>query len=137
MAALRRPGQAICSAAALREGGSKGTRFLVEINGKTVPAFAIRHKARVYAFLNQCAHRGVELDWSERDFFDLEGDFLICATHGARYFPDTGVCAGGPCTGRGLIPIVVCEQDGQVFLRAEDACLVEAKPQLNEAGQRQ
>ncbi|GMQ89956.1 MAG: Rieske 2Fe-2S domain-containing protein [Gammaproteobacteria bacterium] len=129
MVAVRRTGQVICSGTELSEGG-KGARFLVEIDGRTLAAFAIRYKGRVCAFVNQCAHRGVELDWSEGDFFDREGDFLICATHGARYFPDTGACAGGACTGKGLTPVTVREQDGEVVMSAENTRLVGAKTQL-------
>ena len=41
------------------------------------------------------------------------GQWLLCATHGAVYKPDTGECAGGPCRG-GLVKIALSEQDGVV-----------------------
>jgi nitrite reductase/ring-hydroxylating ferredoxin subunit len=41
---------------------------------------------------------------------------LICSTHGAMYLPDSGRCVGGPCSGRGLVPLAVEEADGKVFL---------------------
>ena len=28
--------------------------------------------------------------------------FIICATHGAIYQPETGLCVGGPCKGKKL-----------------------------------
>jgi nitrite reductase/ring-hydroxylating ferredoxin subunit len=40
---------------------------------------------------------------------------LICSTHGAMYLP-SGRCVGGPCSGRGLVPLSVEEADGKVFL---------------------
>jgi nitrite reductase/ring-hydroxylating ferredoxin subunit len=56
-------------------------------------------------------------------FFDSEGLYLVCATHGAAYAPDTGACAGGPCNGRGLQPVAVEEHDGYVFLKADPKIL--------------
>ena len=58
------------------------------------PAFAIRYRDRVYAYLNACAHVPVELDLVEGDLFDLSGQYLVCAMHGAYYHPESGVCLG-------------------------------------------
>lgn len=93
----------------------KGIRFDVTVQGEDVPAFAVRVNGRVVAYLNQCAHIPVELDWKEGEFFDISGSYLICATHGAWYRPDDGVCLGGPCAGQRLTPISVREDGGQVF----------------------
>lgn len=106
----------ICAAAALRDGGP-GQRFEVEIAGERLPAFAIRHRGQVYAYLNRCAHIPVELDEKPGDFFDVTGLYLICAMHGALYDPASGACVGGRCQGRGLTPLAVEERDGQVFLK--------------------
>jgi nitrite reductase/ring-hydroxylating ferredoxin subunit len=105
----------ICASAALAEGGD-GVRFEVLRGGEAVGAFAIRHEGQVYAYLNRCAHIGVELDWQPGRFFDADGMVLLCSTHGALYDPRTGVCLGGPCRGGGLIPLAVAEIDGEVVL---------------------
>ncbi len=104
----------ICTAADLVERG-KGVRFSVERNGRTEPAFAVRYGGTVHAYLNRCAHVSVELDWSEGEFFDLSGLYLICSTHGAMYLPHTGQCVGGPCKGARLVPVPVEESDGKVY----------------------
>jgi nitrite reductase/ring-hydroxylating ferredoxin subunit len=109
------PERIICSSAALAEGG-KGVRFSVLRDGKPVPAFAVRYDGVVHAYLNQCAHIPVELDWIEGEFFDSSGLYLICTTHGATYEPATGYCILGPCKGRHLETLAVCEQDGKVYL---------------------
>ena len=70
----------------------------------------------VRAYLNRCAHVPVELDWSEGEFFDLSALYLVCATHGATYLPESGRCIAGPCTGRSLTPLRVAEAEGKVFL---------------------
>jgi nitrite reductase/ring-hydroxylating ferredoxin subunit len=106
----------ICPSAALTESGD-GVRFEVRRGGEPERAFAIRHEGRVYAYLNRCAHIGIELDWQPGRFFDADGMVLICSTHGALYDPRTGACLGGPCRGAGLIPVAVTEIDGAVVLR--------------------
>ncbi len=118
MAALS-PSGIVCETQRLCN-GSTGVRFAVHVKGNLRPAFAVRYQDRVYAYINECAHRSVELDWNEGDFFDAEGRFLVCATHGARYYPESGACAGGPCNGRGLTALPVEEVDGVVRLAAND-----------------
>lgn len=110
--------RAICSSGQIAEGGD-GMRFELEWKGETAPAFAIRHGGRVYAYLNRCAHIAMELDWKEGKFFDTEGEYLICSTHGALYAPESGACRGGPCRGARLVGLDVFEADGEVYLKAE------------------
>jgi nitrite reductase/ring-hydroxylating ferredoxin subunit len=105
----------ICDSAALTEGG-RGVRFIVQQYGAPAEAFVIRYDGRVYAYFNSCAHIPVELDWMEGEFFDKAGLYLICATHGATYEPDTGHCIMGPCKGQHLITVPVAERDGKVYL---------------------
>lgn len=108
----------ICASTALAEGG--GIRFEACIDGKQEPAFAIRHQGRAQAYLNRCAHVPVELDWNNGRFFDFSGLYLVCATHGALYAPDSGRCLGGRCNGRGLVKLDVIERDGGVYLNESE-----------------
>ena len=108
----------LCASGELTERGD-GARFEFEWQGKTEAAFAIRHGGRVYAYLNRCAHIAMELDWKPGKFFDADGEYLICSTHGALYAPDSGACRGGPCRGAGLTRLPVFENDGQVYLRKD------------------
>ena len=113
MAAAKR---LICRSDQLVERG-KGWRFEIETSdGTAVPAFAVRYRGKVYAYLNRCAHVGVQMDWAEGEFFDVSGLYLVCATHGAAYLPETGRCASGPCRGGRLQPLEVTEADGAVYL---------------------
>ena len=59
----------------------------------------------------------MELDWQPNRVFDASGHWLMCASHGAVYAPDTGMCAGGPCRGP-LVGIAVSEQCGVVYWHA-------------------
>ena len=105
----------LCDSVVLQNGG-EGVRFELTRNGRKQPAFVIRYQDRVYAYLNLCAHRGVELDWEPGNFFDMSHQFLICATHGALYDPSTGICVRGPCAGMSLVNIRVTEADGRIWL---------------------
>lgn len=108
----------ICAAADLADGG-KGARFETEYQGRTVPAFAVRYRGVVCAYLNRCAHVAMELDWRPGEFFDQSGLYLICATHGAMYAPESGACLGGPCRGGGLVPVPTEEHEGSIYLIEE------------------
>ena len=108
----------ICDSAQVQDGG-KGVRFDVERHGETQPAFLVRYRGAVYAYVNRCAHISVQLDWAEGEFFDLTGLYLMCSTHGATYLPESGRCIRGPCDGRGLVRLSVEEDDGKVYLISE------------------
>lgn len=108
----------ICSSEALVEGGP-GVRFTVTRADRTLPAFVVRSAGTAYAYINQCAHVGVELDWQEGQFFDPESGLLMCATHGALYDPASGICRDGPCRGASLIPVAIDERDGYVILKEQ------------------
>ena len=92
--------------------------FDVVYGGQTCRAFAIRFQGQVHAYLNRCAHVAMEMDWQPNRFFDSSGRWLVCATHGATYAPDTGACAGGPCRG-GLVKVDLVEQGGVVHWRSQ------------------
>jgi nitrite reductase/ring-hydroxylating ferredoxin subunit len=98
------------------EDGGKGLRFALPALGQNVTGFVVRFKGIPYAYVNQCAHISVELDWEHGDFFTAQQDYLICSTHGAHYRPDNGFCVMGPCKGKSLKPLKVTEQNGQIII---------------------
>jgi nitrite reductase/ring-hydroxylating ferredoxin subunit len=102
--------QALPDADMLEDGGS-GLRF--EVQG--LPAFAVKHHGQVHAYLNQCAHVAMEMDWQAGQFFDFDAQYLMCATHGALYEPSTGLCVAGPCVGKQLKPIALQYYDHTLY----------------------
>lgn len=108
----------ICSSDALEERGL-GVRFALPELGERTTGFAVRYDGRVYAYVNRCAHVPVELDWNEGEFFDLTRDYLICATHGAHYQPNSGFCVMGPCKGQRLQALQVSERQQQVVIHLD------------------
>ena len=114
-AATEPPSAAIelCPSGDLAEGGL-AVSFDVVIDGEHCRAFAIRFEGRAHAYLNRCTHVAMELDWQPGRIFDDTGQWLLCASHGAVYAPDTGEGVAGPCQG-GLFKIELTEADGVVW----------------------
>ncbi len=104
---------ALCNSSDLQDAG-QAVPFDVVYAGQTCRAFAVRFKGQPHAYLNRCTHAAMELDWQPNHVFDNSGQWLLCASHGAAYQPDTGQCAGGPCNG-GLVKITLSEKDGVVY----------------------
>lgn len=97
----------------------QGLRFALPELGEHVTGFVVRYNGLAHAYVNQCAHLSVELDWNEGDFFDLTKNYVICATHGAQYQPETGYCVLGPCKGRSLQAIHVTERNDEILIHLE------------------
>ena len=104
---------ALCNSADLVN-SAEAVPFDVIYGAQTCRAFAIRYQGQVHAYLNRCAHLPMEMDYQPNRFFDATGHWLMCATHGATYQPQTGLCQSGPCRG-GLIRIDLAELDGVVY----------------------
>ncbi len=111
LTAAREP---LCASADLLDGGRAWVWDVLEY-GRPGRAFALRFEGTVRAYMNRCLHVPTELDWQPGEFFDADKRWILCSVHGATYEPASGRCVGGPC-GRGrLTPIVVQEQDGEVY----------------------
>lgn len=115
---MARESRLICAAGDLAEGGH-GVRFDWPAAGGAGKGFAIRHAGTVRAYVNRCPHRGTELDWMSGEFFEASGLYLVCATHGATFDPESGICVAGPCKGARLEAIAVAERDGRVTIDDE------------------
>ena len=60
-------------------------------------------------------------DMDNGELYDLNGHYLICSMHGARYRPDNGLCIAGPCQGASLHPVPVHERDGMIYYTVTDS----------------
>lgn len=101
---------ALCPVDDIAEGAAKG----FEIDGDSI--FALKFDGELHAYRNSCPHLGVELNWLEDQFFDLDGAFIQCATHGALFEPNTGACVAGPCHGEALERLPCRVENGQLYL---------------------
>jgi nitrite reductase/ring-hydroxylating ferredoxin subunit len=90
-------------------GGPAGGRAIVVVRSRG---------GSVYGYENRCPHTGVNLDWVPDRFMDADGLQMQCATHGALFRIEDGHCLHGPCAGRGLTPVPVRIEAGQIVLEA-------------------
>ncbi len=108
----------LCRCEDLVDSGS-AVAFEVLYFSQSCAAFAVRFAGQVYAYLNRCSHVPMEMDYQPNQFFDATGQWLMCATHGAMYTPQTGQCRMGPCRGA-LVRIEVSEAQGLVHWHTSD-----------------
>jgi len=64
--------------------------------------FIVKLNNQFFAYINQCPHRGIPLDWDNDQFLDADEELIQCSTHGALFDITTGACLSGPCTGSSL-----------------------------------
>ncbi len=93
----------------LCEGQSKG--FVID----DIALFIIRHQGRVLAYRNSCPHRNVPLEFLPDQFLNQDKQFIQCATHGALFTIENGLCISGPCNNQSLVGLHVKEQDEKIY----------------------
>lgn len=101
----------------LDELGDPGCRAF-QIGGGDWPlhGFVVRQGEAVYAYENYCVHVGHPLNWMPDAFLTKDRRSIICASHGAMYEIDTGLCFAGPCTGKSLRRVAVALRDGTIYV---------------------
>jgi nitrite reductase/ring-hydroxylating ferredoxin subunit len=108
----------LCRAATLAEGAARGFVFGTGVARQAL--FVLRHGGEIRAYRNACPHQGTPLEIAPDTFFDTEGRFLICRTHGAQFRPADGFCIAGPCAGRSLTAAPVRAENGMLVLDEVD-----------------
>lgn len=78
--------------------------------------FVVRQGDRVHAYQNYCMHVGHPLNWKPDSFLTKDGQQIICASHGAVYEIETGMCVGGPCRGKALRRVPCEVRDGVIVV---------------------
>ena len=54
------------------------------------------------------------MDWIDNQFLTEDGRYILCATHGAAFEPDTGECIFGPPCGKFLVRVPLDIDGGQI-----------------------
>ena len=104
-----------CRLVALEHGHVVVVRLSPDATGRPREAIVLCDGRRVVrAYLNLCRHLPVPLDAASRDF--LRDGQLQCATHGARYRLEDGLCVVGPCRGASLFALPVHIEGDEVFV---------------------
>jgi nitrite reductase/ring-hydroxylating ferredoxin subunit len=102
----------LCALADLAEPGARG--FTFRSGDYVFSGFLVRSGGEVRGYIDRCPHAGFPLALFGDRYLTREGDLIICASHGALFRPDDGVCVGGPCAGQRLTPWPVRLEAGQV-----------------------
>lgn len=104
----------ICELTELKELRSFG--WDENIDDKPIQCFLVYHNDKIYSYLNHCPHTGVNLDWVKHQFLDKDKKLIQCATHGALFSIEAGLCLHGPCVGKHLQPIENRLEKGTIYL---------------------
>lgn len=79
--------------------------------------FVVRKGEQVFAYQNYCVHVGHPLNWMPDGFLTKDRSNIICASHGALYEIESGLCVAGPCRGKTLHPVDVRVENGDIIVR--------------------
>lgn len=105
----------LASASDIPAGGSM--QYSIEHNGETLELFVLEQAGKFYAYENCCPHMGVNLNWQTDVFLDIDRAHIQCATHGAQFRIDNGLCEWGPCLGQSLRQLELKLVDGKLILK--------------------
>jgi len=108
----------VCRLADLEEHGSRA--FTVGSGGWPLRGFVVRCGSEVRGYVNHCPHAGHPLDLRPHRFLTPDRAMILCASHGALFEKDAGLCLAGPCAGERLRPIPL-QVIGDIVLIAADA----------------
>lgn len=109
---------AVCLLEELPDPGSRG--FRVGEGRDALGFFVVRRGGEVYAYLNNCPHLGVNLEWVPDRFLNADGTLIQCSLHMAQFRIEDGLCLWGPCAAQSLEPVAVAVVDGMVVVRDPD-----------------
>ena len=98
----------LCRLEEIEDGEGRG--FVLGAGAEEVSLFVVREGDRAFAYLNVCPHQGTPLDWggfdgSDGHFVSADSGNILCATHGAEFRLEDGLCLAGPCLGAALQPV--------------------------------
>jgi nitrite reductase/ring-hydroxylating ferredoxin subunit len=109
-----RAGEVFCTLDALPDPGSKA--FTIARDGEEQEIFVVRRGGDVFAYSNHCPHVGSPLDWQPDVFLNHAKSHIQCATHGALFRIEDGMCIAGPCRDEKLDRVPIEVIDGEVRL---------------------
>lgn len=106
----------LCALSELDATGGKG--FTVGEGDWPLRGFIVRTTNGVAAYVNTCPHAGHPLDLRQNRFLTPDRSLILCASHGALFTRDEGLCIAGPCPGQSLKRVPV-ELVGEYVMLAD------------------
>jgi nitrite reductase/ring-hydroxylating ferredoxin subunit len=98
----------------------KSKKFNLPVGAADVECFIVHFAGGHHAYVNKCRHIAMTMDWVENRFFDEDGRFILCSTHGALYEPTTGECVFGPPCGKRLIAVPLEVRGDEIWAGVPD-----------------
>lgn len=86
----------------------------IKVNG--IRYVLLEKAGEVFAYINECPHLKIPLDWDNDVFLDSDGDLIQCATHGALFTIENGECIYGPCLGQHLTSVNISISNEKIYL---------------------
>ena len=108
----------LCDVNDIDNNGSTG--FVVDTQDGRCGLMVVRKDDRVYSYLNSCPHIGTPLEIQPNRFLDQSGQHILCATHGALFQIEDGLCISGPCINDKLTPVAIDVRDNGVYVNAQE-----------------
>ncbi|WP_439140886.1 Rieske (2Fe-2S) protein [Planktotalea sp.] len=103
----------LCNLDDIADGRSKGA--VPDKRGRD-RVLLVRQGERVYGYVNTCPHYDrAPMAWKKDEFLNGDHSKIVCASHGALFRIEDGVCELGPCLGQALEPVHLTVRDGAVF----------------------
>lgn len=81
------------------------------------PIFVVAHNNEHKAYVNECPHLGIDLNWAPDKFLDGDNKYIQCSMHGALFEVKDGECIHGPCQGQYLQPVELEQRGDDVFAK--------------------
>jgi len=106
------PGTRLFDVAELDDG--EGRAFDFRKGAALFSLIAVRRSDSIIAYENDCPHARQPLERFDGRVLVVERRYVVCATHGASFRIEDGVCVGGPAK-TGLTPFPVTLRDGVVL----------------------
>lgn len=86
-------------------------------DGEEVAIFVVRRGDEAHAYINECPHQFLPLNFGENRFLTADGERILCIAHGATFRLDTGEALSGPALPDGcLMKVPISVVDGVIRL---------------------
>ncbi len=115
-----RPGEVVCRLDDIGESLSKCFNLQFD-DGEEVEIFVVRQGDGAVAYVNECPHQQLPLNWKDDSFLTLDKSRILCVMHGATFDIASGKVISGPmpanCT---LLQVPIIVDNGEIKLAPRD-----------------
>lgn len=111
-----RPGEVICRLDELTDPPSKCFTLRFD-DGEEVEFFVVRDGDTAHAYVNECPHQQLPLNWKDDTFLTLDKSRILCVMHAATFDIATGDVLSGPMPAScKLLRVPISVENGEVRL---------------------